>query len=62
MHRLGRVAEAVVSQPASGHQSRQSKQGGHGPGSGRTAPPGQYYEEAVASSDIHRTAQVSARE
>jgi dienelactone hydrolase len=55
MHRLERVAGALcgevtaaVVQPASGH----------GPGSGRTAPPGEWYQEEVSASDVHRTAQV----
>ena len=52
MHRLERVAAAVAAAPVGGS-------GGHGPGSGRTAPPGELFEEVVADSDVHRTAQVA---
>ena len=40
MHRLERVAAAVAAAPVDGS-------GGHGPGSGRTAPPGELFEEVV---------------
>ena len=36
--------------------------GGHGPGSGRTAPPGELYSEVPSDSDVHRTEQASELE